>query len=475
MEDLEAGWERFRSDIRGSLEVVDTKQEKPILQFHIPIRPRLPKYRPGSGPAPPRISLRPVHDSDAFIVDKVVLPRGPFHPSDHIRQRRCYYIVGWPDLPAARPVVDASKILEYVSPRTLEDWEYQDALRREEERDKSREAKEREVAEGKEGATPVDGGPLPGARRRPGRPPRAMMMVAEPTPEPELNSEQEEIIHKRMRGPSLSTPQKSRASQLVAEVEMLEELEGSDQVHSRRSSSLNPPPSHTNGFTPIGGTFSRPPKRPAEDSPVSADASAKTKSKKSKNKQAKLAAADAGVPAETAGSPDPILDLVQGEQEYVVKRLEADSVLDGVHYFQVRWEGNWRDDENPTWEPRENIPEKLVKEYLKRNAKRGPNRPDRPKSKNPAKAKQTNLLADWAKGCSSVADAFGGEAELNAASDAMLGQGNALGRDTDADDGPDELLVIDENETAATERRKAVEAQIVAQFASMARAAPQRF
>lgn len=624
MEDLEAGWERFRSDIRGSLEVVNTKQEKPILQFHIPIRPRLPKYRPGSGPAPPRINLRPVHDSDAFIVDKVVLPRGPFHPSDHIRQRRCYYIVGWPDLPAARPVVDASKILDYVSPRTLEDWEYQDALRREEERDKARAAKEREVVEGKEGATSVDGGPLPGARRRPGRPPRAMMMmVAEPTPEPELNSEQAEIIHKRMRGPSLSTPQKSRVAQLVAEEEMLEELEGvsentdlgisrqtelssegggtsggdvnkgvvedldllrlssavpgrssgksspassarpgfasspgslakpaasvavhratepavpplarqaedrnssspsrsskvptrpqvsttpiplpsyysqalkqripkshvavpstdtglgrgpastpADQVHSRRSSSANPPPSHTNGFTPIGGTFSRPPKRPAEDSPVSAETPVKTKSNKSKNKQAKLAA------AETAGSPDPILDLVQGEQEYVVKRLEADTVLDGVHYFQVRWEGNWRDDENPTWEPRENIPEKLVKEYLKRKAKRGPNRPDRPKSKKPAKAKQTNLLADWAKGCSSVADAFGGEAELNATSDTMLGQGNALGRDADADDGPDELLVIDENETAATERRKAVEAQIVAQFASMARAAPQRF
>ncbi|KAI7780191.1 chromodomain protein-2 [Diaporthe eres] len=629
MEDLEAGWERFRSDIRGSSEVVDTKQEKPILQFHIPIRPRRPKYRPGSGPAPPRINLRPVHDSDAFIVDKVVLPRGPFHPSDHIRQRRCYYIVGWPDLPAARPVVDASKILDYVSPRTLEDWEYQDALRREEERDKAREAKEREVAEGKEGATPVDGGPLPGARRRPGRPPRAMMMVAVPTPEPELNSEQEETIHKRMRGPSLSTPQKSRVAQLVAEEEMLEELEGvsenaelgihrrpdpssedggisggdvnmgvvedldslrlssavagrssrecsrassakpafasspaslakpaasvavhraaapavppltrragdrnssspsrsskaptrpqvsttpiplpsyysqalkqripkshvavpstytglpgrsastqSDQVNSRRSSSANPPPSHTNGFTPIGGTFSRPPKRPAEDSPVSADPLAKTKSKKSKNKQAKLAAADAEVPAETADSPDPILDLVQGEQDYVVKRLEGDYVLDGVHWFKVRWEGDWPEDQNPTWEPRENIAERLVKQYLKRRPKRGSSRLDGPKSKKQAKMKQTNLLADWAKGCSSVADAFEGEVELNATGDTMLGQGNALGSNADADDGPDELLVIDENETAATERRKAMEAQIVAQFASIARAAPQHF
>lgn len=631
MEDFEAGWERFRADVRGSLEIVDTKQEKPKLQFHIPIRPQFPKYRPGNGPAPPRITLRPVHDSDAFIVDKVVLPRGHFHPSDKSRQRRCYYIVGWPDLPAARPVVDASKILDYVSPRTLENWEYEDALRREEEHDKAKEAKEREAAEGKEVTAPVGGGLLPGAKRRPGRPPRAMMMVAEPTPEPELNSEQEELIHKRMRGPSLSTPQKSRPAQLVAEEEeMLEELEGvsenaglaihrqlelpsedggvsdgdvntgvvedldslrlssavpgrssgessrassarpalsnppnslaktaagvaahraaapilpplirqardgnssspsrsskvparpqvsttpiplpshytqamkqripkshttipstdtqlrggsvstqSHQVHSQRSSSTNPPPSHTNGFTPIGGTFPRPPKRQAEDSPVSADAPAKSKSKKSKKKQAGLTSADAEVPAEAAGSSDPVLDLVQGEQEYVVKRLEADKVQDGVHYFRVRWEGNWRDDENPTWEPRENISGKLVKEYLKRKAKRGANRPDNPKSKKQAKMKQTNLLADWAKGCSSVADAFEGQAELNATNDMMLEPGNALDGDADADDGPDELLVIDEeNETAATERRKAMEAQIVAQFASMARAAPQRF
>lgn len=631
MEDFEVGWERFRSDIRGALEIVDAKKEKPILQFHIPIRPRLPRYRPGSAPAPPRIDLRPVHDSNAFIVDKVVLPRGPFHPSNNIRQRRCYYIVGWPDLPAARPVVDASKILDYVSPRTLEDWEYQDALRREEEREKAREAKEREAAQGQELAPPIAGGLLPGAKRRPGRPPRAMMIVAEPTPEPELNSEQEEIIQKRMRGPSLSTPQKSRPAQLVAEEQdMLEELEGvsenagfeihrqlelpsdgggvsegdvnmgveedmdslrlssavpgtssgecsrassarpalanppsslaktaagvavhraaapvlpplirrardrnssspsrsskvptrpkisttpiplpshysqamkqripkshatipstdtqlrggstsaqPDQVHSRRSSSANPPPYHTNGFTPIGGTFPRPPKRPAEDSPTSADAPAQTKSKKSKKKQAEPAPMNTEVLAEAVGSPNIALDLVQGDQDYVVKRLEGDYILDGVHWFKVRWEGDWPDDQNPTWEPRENIAERLVKQYLKRKGKHGSSRPDRPKSKRQGKTKQTNLLAEWAKGYTSVADAFEGQEEMNATSHPMPEQGNALGRDADADDGPDELLVIDEeNEMAATERRKAIEAQIVAQFASMARAAPQHF
>lgn len=620
MEDSGAGWERFRSDLRGGKETVNINEQKPVLQFHIPIRTRLPKYRPGSGPPPPRIDLRLVHDSDAFIVDKVVLPRGHFQPHDTSRQRRCYYIIGWPDLPAARPVVEASKILDYVSPRTLEDWEYQDALRREEEREKAGEAQERAVAKGKAVATPVDGVLLPGARRRPGRPPRAMM-AAETPPEPELNSEQEEMIHKRMRGPSLSTPQKSRLAQLVAEEEMLEELEAvdenaelaihgelealgedvadsdmnmgmvddldllrlssavpgrssgessrassarpalanppssaartaapvltrraksrrssaspsrssqaitrpqisttpiplpsyfsqaikqripkphetsgiasteprlqggsvltqSDQVHNRRSSSANSPQSHTNGFTPIGGTFPRPPKRPAEDSPVPIDAPAKSKLKKSRKKQTESTPVNVEVPAEAPGSPDVALDLVQGEQDYVVKRLEADTILDGVHWFQVRWEGDWPEGDNPTWEPRENISGKLVKHYLERKAKREADRLARTASKKKSKTKQPNLLADWAKSCSSVADAFDGQAEMNAGSGTALEQDTARDGDADANDndGSDKLLVTDEeNEAAATERRKATEAQILAQFTSMARAVPQRF
>lgn len=628
MEDPGAGWERFRSDIRGAKDIVNINAQKPVLQFYIPIRRRLAKYRPGSGPPPPRIDLRPVHDSDAFIVDKVVLPRGHFQPHDTSRQRRCYYIIGWPDLPAARPVVEASKILDYVSPRTLEDWEYQDALRREEEREqereKEREAQERAVAKGKAVATPVDGALLPGARRRPGRPPRATM-AAETPPEPELNSEQEEMIHKRMRGPSLSTPQKSRLAQLVAEEEMLEELEAvdenaesaihrelealgedvvdsdmnvgmmedldllrlssavpgrssgessrassarpalanspssaarsaagvaapaltrraksrrssaspsrssqaatrpqisttpiplpsyysqamkqripkphetsgiasteprvqrgsvltqSDQVHSRRSSSANSPQSHTNGFTPIGGTFPRPPKRPAEDSPLSIHAPAKSKLKKSRKKQAESTPVNVEIPAEAAGSPNLALDLIQGEQDYVVKRLEADTILDGVHWFQVRWEGDWPEGDNPTWEPRENISGKLVKHYLKRKAKREADRLARTASKNKSKTKQPNLLADWAKSCTSVADAFDGQAEMSTGSGTALDQDTACDGDADANDtdGPDELLVTDEeNEAAATERRKATEAQILAQFTSMARAVPQRF
>lgn len=605
MADSELGWERYRADVRGTRIIVDRNQEKPKLRFYIPIRPRAPKYRLGSGPPPPRANLRLVHDSNAFIVDKVVLPRGPFHPDGKTRQRRCYYIIGWPDLPAARPVVEASKILDYVSPRTLEDWEYEDALRREEERErereKARELEERALAKGKAVATPVDVASQTDAKRRPGRPPKSRMMVAEPPSEPELNSEQEEMIHKRMRGPSLSTPQKRRVKQLMAEEEMLEGLEGwdekadpeiqrpldmlrggegdvnkrvvqdldelrlssaapgrssgessrastarpvlanpagalttaaapaalpkhpisttpiplpsafsrmknwtpktqaasgastkgsqphaaesqgsapiprqSDPTHDPRSSSVNSP-SHTNGFTPIGGTFPRPPKRPADESPTSVDVPAKPKPRKSKKKkQADSPPLDAEVPVEAAGSPDPALGLVQGEQDYVVKRLEGDQVLDGVHWFKVRWEGDWPDDENPTWEPRDNIAEKLVRQYLKRKAKRDQLAKTHQKKK--SKMKQTNQYADFAKGCSSVTEAFAGQADMDGTDQANFHREDAQDGNADVDDGPDELLIIDEdNELVAIERRKAMEAQFAAHFAGMAGATPRRF
>jgi hypothetical protein len=610
MADSEVAWERYRADIRGSKLVVDTKKEKPKLQFYIPIRPKGPRYTRGSGPPPPKPNLRLAHEEGtAFIVDKIVLPHGPFHPNSRTRQRRCYYIIGWDDLPAARPVVDATKILDYASPRTLEDWEYQDALRREEERERAMEAKEAEkhaLTEGMTAATAVGVGTGPGAKQKLGRPPKERLGVAESPSEPELNSEQEEMVHKRMKGPSLSTPQKSRLRQLVAEEEMLQDLErvgqstesaveqprgipgeseGSsdgggnkrvtenledlclspalqDSVGSSRASSARPhaavtpadptraiasdaaggglpkrpvsttpiplpsafsrmkrwastvwpassapttvsqprvpeaqrsttspqstpiygrrlssenPPSRMNGFTPIGGTFPRPPKRPAEESPPSTNPRSKAKHRQSKKQQAGPAHAEMGLPSDAAGSADPVLDLVQGQQDYVVKRLEGDYVLEGVHWFRVRWEGDWPADQNPTWEPRENISEKMVKEYLKKKAKQETGRLAKASARKKPKPKQTNLLADQAKACSSVMEAFEGQASLGDGTSGMdFDQADPRDGDAYADAGPDEILVIDEDEEAAA-RRETIHAEFAAQLAGMARSAPLPF
>jgi hypothetical protein len=38
-----------------------------------------------------------------------------------------------------------------------------------------------------------------------------------------------------------------------------------------------------------------------------------------------------------------------------------------IRYFKVRWVGDWPPDQNPTWEPEENIPPALVTKYLKKS------------------------------------------------------------------------------------------------------------
>lgn len=656
-----SSWELYRSDLK--LSKMTIKSELPSVRFDIPIPQQAPKYIPGSCP-PPRVDLRLVHDTNAYIVDKIVLPLEPFTQRNDPRQRRLYYIIGWPDLPAARPVVVAPKILDYVSPRALEDWEYQDALRREE----AKEAEERALEKGKGVVPPGKPGPKPGMKRKPGRPPRARLMDA-PPPEPVLDSEQEEMLQRRKSGPSLSTPQKSRLAQLVAEEEMLEQLEeveeedpvsvlqrqlqgevlGEDgmdldtdvdmeeakavdpprsssavsgtsgvqtsrasssrpgpsskplvnpansltktvaaatattrgwplgayarkpgdvlgspasrlsqtpttqpisntpvplppyiakslepnsstskqlpptkpQVNSvmssietstpaayghgahstsqrpgtndltdrRRSSSMTSSPSRTNGFTPIGGTFPRPPKRPAEETPSAADTPASTQSKKRKKKQAKLSQPppEPGINDEIQGVANPAEGLVQEAQDYVVKRLEDDNVLDGVHWFRVRWEGNWPPDQNPTWEPKENISAKLVKEYLKRKAKREAEKPSKNKHSNATssgsgktKAKRQSSLAEWAKRYNSVSEAFEGKAELDATTDAMLGRRGDWELEDEDDNYENELLVVDPDsaedpENAAKERKKRLDAQLAAQFASLARREPREF
>ncbi|KXJ91588.1 hypothetical protein Micbo1qcDRAFT_163362 [Microdochium bolleyi] len=39
--------------------------------------------------------------------------------------------------------------------------------------------------------------------------------------------------------------------------------------------------------------------------------------------------------------------------------------------FKVRWKGNWPPDQNPTWEPEENIDKPLVRKYLAKRASAG--------------------------------------------------------------------------------------------------------
>lgn len=621
-------WAPYIADLKVKKMLI--KRPLPPLQFEIPIRPPL-RFDAGDRP-PPRVDLQLRNDTDAFIVDKVVLPLEPFSEPGDPRQRRVYYIIAWPDLHAARPAVDATKVLDYVSPRELEEWEYRDLLRR---------VEEKESAEA-EAAADINRAGAAGAtvsreKKKPGRKPKNAMRAQIRPPTPQLDSEEEEMLARKKQGPSLSTPHKSRVLQLESELDMLDSEDASagdadldiqlqlateaanyhqedepmlppelnDATYSSGPSSppsragsrpfipssvnrdsstvkasptppasqLRPKPkplqasleiskkhisstaipipfqlpfssqkkdppsvqkvkalpktippariiarsdpssskprlvsdvSHsgtvsphtpttessggfvpTNSFTPLGGHFPRPPKRPAEESLESGQSldvpSAAARPKKErKKKQPRLTQkpAESEAQGEVTASDD-------AEPEFVVKRLEGDQIIEGVHYFQVRWEGDWPPDQNPTWEPQDNISSALVKKYLKRKAEREAAKPKNekvPKGKAGKGGKSQQTLAHWARKYASVSEAFEGKAELDLTPG--LGNGAAgyekakteVGSPKGYDDGDpdvmDELLVVDDSqgrdrEETAAEKARRLSAQVAAQFASL--------
>lgn len=176
------------------------------------ILPSKPKRLYCAGPPPPRITLVPPRDSTAYIISKLVLPSVVQTAAEITITRRLYYTVGWTDLPSAKVVVLATRILDYVSPRELEDWEYKDFLRREE---------EKKLAESKAAATPVK------QKKKPGRPrkgPSDSQREAEADIAKQaavLDSETEAILAEKKAGggPSLSTPSKRKLEELLRDTD----------------------------------------------------------------------------------------------------------------------------------------------------------------------------------------------------------------------------------------------------------------
>lgn len=620
----EVNWDYYQSDLTVSKMTI--KRQRQILDFEIPVHPQPQRYQRGSGPPSQPVDLRLVDDSTAFIVDKVILPLTELGDP---RQRRAHYIIGWPDLPAARPVVDCAKALEYVAPYVTEKWEHEDFLRREAKKEQAEtEAALAAVAEAiaAEKGKAVVGAKLPNAKKKRGRKPKSARAQQVRPPTPQLDSEQEELLAKRRQGPSLSTPQKkkSRIAELEAEMETgpldhsdedaeseeeirrqleNEHLGGADdmnllqagtgapniaslcragsvtpaaledtvplkqnkasikvshppgpssqQQNSSYSMTRDPPqaqkpvsttpiplpqrpgfsstsnvmaahrpsaapaiklrttpmqdqkwnmdvvqaasPSNvaypfngshggftpTNSFTPMRAYFPHPSKRPAEESPLAGDNNEGTPSSaKVRKHHKKKAPKPLPPPPPSEPAAKELSNVPQAEQEYVVKRLEDDSIVDGIHYFQVRWEGDWPPDQNPTWEPRENISADLVKVYLKRKAEKARHIPASARkglgsSKGKPEEKRQSTLNQWASkfNYSSVSEAFEGQAEL----DQINLHTHDGGRPDDDDElggEAEEFLVVDkrtaeERRRAGAESRKSFSSQLAAGFAGM--------
>ncbi|KAF4954867.1 hypothetical protein FGADI_4969 [Fusarium gaditjirri] len=126
-------------------------------RIEVRLRSKPRDYVPGSGPPLHPISLLPPQDSTAYILERIILPSPGVAADGLPLPRRMTYIVSWTDLPAAHMLVPAMDILEYVSPRKLEEWEFKNTEEQLEE-----ETTEKKKAEAGQAAQP----------KRRGRPPK---------------------------------------------------------------------------------------------------------------------------------------------------------------------------------------------------------------------------------------------------------------------------------------------------------------
>ncbi|KAJ3479200.1 hypothetical protein NLG97_g8384 [Lecanicillium saksenae] len=62
-----------------------------------------------------------------------------------------------------------------------------------------------------------------------------------------------------------------------------------------------------------------------------------------------------------------------------------------VRYFKVRWEGDWPPEQNPTWEPEENIPDDLVREFCLTFKPKPNDAPERRRARDDALGEENEL------------------------------------------------------------------------------------
>ncbi|KAJ4297414.1 hypothetical protein N0V88_004336 [Collariella sp. IMI 366227] len=301
---------------------------RPKTGIEIPLH-SVRKYVPGSGPPPPRISLAPPRDSTAYIIDQFVLP--PDKDMTETSRKMIYYHIGFTDLPAVKILVPCDKVLDYVSPRELEDWEF-----------KNMESKEEE---------------------------RALLMesvgasVLSPADETLLLAEE-------VAGPSLSTPKKRRPVVEVLDSEDMGETSNgeSDDAAINRQLQADAGAEDLGLVENLEMDSESVDQLSLEYDTLASDASAGKrkrhstggtkpaleKPQKKSNKKQKV------IP-----EPEPAAD------EWEVKDLLDDQWVvengDKIQKYLVLWAGDWPPDQNPTWEPADNIQDQaLVQRYQKK-------------------------------------------------------------------------------------------------------------
>ncbi|KAM5347867.1 hypothetical protein ACJ41O_007691 [Fusarium nematophilum] len=523
------------------------------IEIPLPSKPR--DYIPGSGPPLQRISILPPKDSTAYIIEKLFLPSPGLAADGKPLPKRMTYMVGWHDLPAARMLVPAMQILDYVSPRELEEWEWE--VMEELDREKAELEEEQQVA--MKNTAP---GQQQEKKKRHGRPPKhskietavvavpesetnalpkkGVMSLTTPTKkrleefeslsdeegspsrqlrgdmlrlresvfdldstdqgvDEEVDREDSEDLRESIQfdgfqeagletrgpriagkhvfeesGPSTATSTRRSTPKPAAASPALEAKRKEFAAISKKSSGLS---AVVNGslqnsisesdwaWTPVGEPASYStsevgtplPESETETARLMAEARAMQKRSQESAKKPKKTTSkskSAPPPEEPAGDEQPEGD---GQPAWEVKRVEGMELYEvegvgAVRYFKIRWEGDWPPDQNPSWEPEDNLPANLVRNYLKRSKKRraaakASPAPATKKRKTPLKKtplKQTTL--SWgipARQYKSVSEAFAGDeeeavdVEMDMEEDGVAGEGEDEG---------DELFVVEEEQ-----------------------------
>ncbi|KEY68077.1 hypothetical protein S7711_05490 [Stachybotrys chartarum IBT 7711] len=475
--------------------------------------PRKPaNYVSGSGPPLQSVHLALPRDSTAYILDRILLPSpGPAKDGKPL-PKRMTYIVAWRDLPAARALVPAMRILEYVSQPAVEEWEFE--LERELDEERERLTK-------KPSPIPATSQSNTGKRKR-GRPP-AHSKIEGPVDlvEETTHNSEKEKRRRKAGAMSLSTPKKSKligfeglsdeetspsrqieeeklqrattqaGDQVEDEEEQGMDLDAPDDTtkeldHTRRIpepvekplSSQNKNPENRYEFSslfpdklqrhpsesymlprdpstrqPLQGTLLATWRPTNSRSPVSyselpelrpsrepghpprqyshdilhvsqsgsllgtgqtqlTNGSGEPLPKKPTARQPKQTPVPPPAIPSRRTAPLPGTGGAPNEPIWEVKRLEGDSLFEVegqglVRYFKVRWEGDWPPDQNPSWEPEENIPATLIQQYLRKAGKK--------KKATPRKKTLTQTTIPWAfeRKYSSVSEAVAAPDAMN--------------------------------------------------------------
>lgn len=353
------------------------------------------RYLPGSGPDLPKPRLMLPRDTDAYIVDRILMPSPGLAKDGKPLPKQMMYVVGWTSQPAARINVPVMKILDYVAPHVMEQWEYEAELRLE----AKREAKEVAEMLGKTEEIP---------KRKPGRPKSqakmesAMTVVASDTDEatserPKTGpmnlftptkrkfsdfADTPDFGYSPVRQPDLAPTSAALALDVFAqEEESYLDITGMPDDDWTESDMDRDTP-ELPADTPLMSRQQRPSSAPVFEYWQPTDTPAHVSRPMNANIAIhKPQPSNYTPPGTTAKEKEPIpSDVDDGPYIEAVEGVKIEESSGGkrLRIFQVRWKGSALSGERKTWEYEMDVPPKLIESYLTQVEASSPVRPSAP-------------------------------------------------------------------------------------------------